>query len=47
MPTNANFSNKHHIGDGKFWFDLEEKGQIANIVQKYAEEFKKERLGSI
>ncbi len=47
LHTNAkeDFRYGIHIVDGKFWFDLEEKDDTANIVQKYAEEFKKERVG--
>lgn len=44
MNTKEDFRYNIHITDGKFWFDLEESGETANIVQKYAEEFKKERV---
>ena len=45
MNAEEDFRYGIHITDGKFWFDLEEKGETASIVQKYAEEFKKERVG--
>lgn len=35
------FSYNIHITDGRFWFDLEEESEPADIMQKYAEEFKK------
>lgn len=30
-----------HINDGRFWIDLEEESGVAEIVEKYTEEFKK------
>jgi hypothetical protein len=45
MNAKEDFRYGIHIIDGKFWFDLEESGDTASIVQKYAEEFKKELVG--
>lgn len=47
LHTNAeeDFRYGIHIVDGKFWFDLEESSDTANIVQKYVEEFKKVGVG--
>lgn len=45
MNAKEDFRYGINITDGKFWFDLEERGDTASIVQKYAEEFKKERVG--
>ncbi len=45
MNAKEDFRYGIHIVDGKFLSDLEEDSGTANIVQKYAEEFKKERVG--
>lgn len=43
IHTNTDEESRYEIQitDGKFWFDLEEKGEPADIARKYAEEFEK------